>query len=149
MRTFLPFVLLISACSARPNPVQDEADIRALIAQVERANIEGDVETWVAAFDDPFWYMPAYQGVVTDRDSLVAMTRTAFESWEVDLSIDPREIKVEGNWAHVYSEIRATAVARDGSDSSDVNMKQLVVYHRSDAGWKISKLMISPNRWEM
>jgi len=149
MRILLVLALFITACSTGSDPEQDEADIRALIEQVATANIEGDVESWVGAFDDPFWYMPAYQTAVTNRDSLIAMTRTAFESWDVDVTIEPQDITIEGNWAHVYSEVRARAEAKDGSDSADVNVKQLVVYHRTENGWKISKLMISPNLWEM
>lgn len=149
MRIFLILALFLTSCSNRPDPAVDEQAILALIEQMETANRTGDTETWLGSFDDPFWYMPAYQGAVTSRDSLRAMTEQAFSSWDVDVSIEAQELRVSQDWAHAYSEVRGTAMSKDRTDSATVNLKQLAVYRRTEAGWKISKLMLSPNLWDM
>jgi len=41
------------------------------------------------------------------------------------------------------------AVSPNRADSAHIDLKQLVVYHRAAEGWKISRLMINANQWEM
>lgn len=141
-------VFFLGACTS-PDPTADESAIRDLVDQVARANNEGDADAWLDAWDDPFWYMPSYQEVVTNRDSLEAMTRAAFAGWSTDITIEPQDIDVQGDWAHVHSEVRGLAISPDASDSAHIDLKQLVVYHRTAEGWKISRLMINSNKWEM
>lgn len=144
----LLITILVSACSTS-DPAEDEAAIRNLIDRVAQANNDGDADAWLAAWDTPFWYMPSYQEVVTNRDSLEAMTRAAFAGWSTDISIEPQDIDIQGDWAHVHSEVRGLAVSPDKADSAHIDLKQLVVYHRTDAGWRISRLMINANHWDM
>ncbi len=149
----LGLLLMLPACTTAPADVPDraadEAAIRALITSVEQANNAGDADAWLDAWDDPFWYMPAYQPVVTNRDSLEQMTRAAFAGWSSDISIEPQHLDIRGDWAHVHSEVRGLAVSPDRADSAHIDLKQLVVYHRTVEGWKISRLMINANHWDM
>ncbi len=132
------------------NTHEDELEaIRSLIESVEAANNEGDVDAWVGSFDDPFWYLPSFSPAVTDRDSLRAMTAAAFSGWKTDIEILVGDIQVEGYWANVYSEVRGIAVSPDKSDTANVDVKQLVVYRKTDAGWKISRMMNNPNDYDM
>lgn len=149
----LLLVLLFGACTlgacTSPDPATDEEAIRGLIASMETANNQGDADAWLGNWDDPFWYMPAYQPAVTNRDSLEAMTRTAFAGWSSDISIEPQDIQIRGDWAHAHSEVRGLAVSPDRTDSAHIDLKQLVIYHRTAQGWKISRLMINANQWNM
>lgn len=144
------FCLLLAACAQDATTHEDDLDaIRSLIESVEAANNEGDVDTWVGSFDDPFWYLPSFSPAVTNRDSLRAMTAAAFSGWQADIEILVGDIQVEGYWANVYSEVRGIAVSPDKSDTANVDVKQLVVYHKTGDGWKISRMMNNPNEYDM
>lgn len=144
------FCLLFSACAQDAGTHEGDLDaIRSLIESVETANNEGDVDAWVGSFDDPFWYLPSFSPVVTNRDSLRAMTAAAFSGWKADIEILVGDIQVEGYWANAYSEVRGIAVSPDKSDTANVDVKQLVVYHKTGEGWKISRMMNNPNNYDM
>jgi ketosteroid isomerase-like protein len=112
---------------------------------MESANNEGNVDLWVEGFDEPAWYLPPFGEAVTSRDGLREVAARGFAGWQTTISIEPRSIRVSGDWADVYSEVRGHAVSRSSNDSVAVNVKQLVVYRRTPDGWKISRLMINPN----
>lgn len=137
--------LIFSGCANRPSLEADTAAVRALIEQMERANNDGDVETWVSSFDDPAWYLPPFGEAVTTQSGLREVAEAGFSSWRSTISIDPKSIRVHGDWADAYSEVRGISVSPLGDDTVRIDVKQLAVYRRTVDGWRISRMITNTN----
>ncbi len=144
-----PFLLLAGAVacgSADETRQADEDAIRALIRATQTANNAGDVEAWVALFEDDAVYMPPMARDVTTRVGLRQVAETGFSTWASQVRMTPAEVVVSGDWA--FARMRVTGMARrkDGTDSVAVDLKEIVIYHRQpDGGWRISRLIANTN----
>jgi len=133
--------------AAPPPPVEaDTQAIRNLIARTAAMNNDGDVEGWVALFEDGAVYMPSGQPAVTTREGLREIASAGFTSWRSQIDLVPDEIIVAGDWAFARSTVTGTVTPAGGGDASPVDLKQLVVYHRQpDGTWRIARLIGNTN----
>lgn len=150
----LPIALIASAALAHvaapaaaqvtTGPDEDVAAIASLIEAVEAANNAGDVEAWVALFAEDAVYMPPGVPAVTTRPELVEIARAGFMN-DAAIEIEPLEIHVLGDWAFARSNVGGT-ITLDGSGAVvTIDVKQLVIYHREAAGWRIARLINNAN----
>lgn len=127
---------------ADPDAV-DRAAIRALIEATETANNAGDVEAWVALFDDDAVYMPPSTPTISTREGLVEIAEAGFRH-DADVDIEPLEIGVTGDWAWARTRVTGTVIVAGSGEVVDVNSRQIVIYRRDEDGrWKIARLIIN------
>lgn len=145
-----PLLLLIAvclcSCSGRGDSQSDIEAIRAVIEQTQTMNNEGNVEGWIALFDDGAVYMPPGQPSVTTREGLRAAARAGFTSWRTQVRITPDEIVPDGDWAFARNRVSGTATPIAGGPSVAIDGKQIVLYRRQpDGSWKIARLIANSN----
>ena len=136
------------AADSRERPVDtsaDEAAILDLITQAEVANNAADTLGWVALFSSDAVYMAPGMQEVTSREGLIQVAETGFGRYSVQISTEPKEIVVMGDWAFARSRVTGTANPRAGGEQSAIDVKQLVVYQRTEDGWKIARMMNNSN----
>jgi len=110
------------------------------------ANNAGDVEGWVALFEDDAVYMPAGQPAVTSRVDLQAIASAGFSSWRSDIRITADEIVLMGDWAFARARMTGTATPTGGGSPASIDLKEIVIYRRQSAGdWKIARLISNTN----
>ena len=111
-------------------------------------NNVGDVEGWVALFEKGAVYMAAGQPAVTTREGLRDVAQAGFSSWRSNIQITPDEIVLSGDWAFARSHISGSVAPIAGGESIQIDMKQIVLYHRQpDGGWKIARLIGNSNTY--
>ena len=136
---------LLSCASPADRPA-DPAPIQALMRTTAEMNNAGDVEGWVALFDEGAVYMPPGMPPVTTREGLRDVARAGFTSWRSEIEIVPEEIVVLGAWAFARDRVTGTATPRAGGESVSIDMKQIVIYRRQpDGRWMIARLIGNSN----
>lgn len=132
--------------SVQTDSAADEAAIRDLIQQTAAFNNQADSLGWVSLFDDEAVYMAPDMPAVTTEAGLRSVASSGFGDYQADVSIEPAEIVILGDWAFARSVVTGTVTARAGGDVIPVDVKQLVLYRRqADGSWKIARLMINSN----
>jgi uncharacterized protein (TIGR02246 family) len=149
-QTIVAIVALASgACtgtSVQTDSAADEAAIRDLIQQTAAFNNQADSLGWVSLFDDEAVYMAPDMPAVTTEAGLRSAASSGFGDYQADVSIEPREIVILGDWAFARSTVTGTVTARADGEVIPVDVKQLVLYRRqADGSWKIARLMINSN----
>jgi uncharacterized protein (TIGR02246 family) len=140
-------VLLLALASPlggqEPDSAADREAIRAVIERTEAANNAGDVEAWVALFDDGAVYMAPGSPTVDTREGLVEIARMGFRH-QADIDIQPVEIRVAGEWAFARSRVTGTVTLADSGDVVEVDTRQIAIYHRDGQGrWRIARLIMN------
>lgn len=136
---------LVVPAWAQDDPAPAEADIRALIEEVEAANNAGDVERWVGLFAEDAVYMPPNAPAVTTRDGLVEAAQAGFRH-DAAIDIEPVEIEVHGDWAFARTAVTGTVTLQESRDVVPIDVKQIVIYRKGDDGrWKIARLIGNSN----
>jgi uncharacterized protein (TIGR02246 family) len=143
----LAIALLVGgACTSPEDPAVAERQIRALIEQTVQANNAGNVEEWVALFEDGAVYMPAGQPAITTREDLRAIAQAGFSQATVNATMTADEIVVMGDWAFARLGVTGTATPAEGGDIATFDLKEIALYHRQDDGtWKIARLILNSN----
>jgi len=148
-RVFAVLAPLAAACAAprvSSDPAADSVAIRALIDRTEAANNRGDVDAWVALFENDAVYMPPGSPAVTTRAGLRDVATAGFSRFAAAIEIVPAELVVLGDWAFARSRVTGRATPKGGGTPVPIDMKQLVVYHRHPAaGWRIARLINNSN----
>ncbi len=139
--------LTFSAC--QPAADRTEADVEAIRAVVNRAseiNKAGDTAAWVDLFAEGAVLMPADEGEITTRQNLEAYKQRGFDRFNTDITIDPVEIEVLGDWAFVRTRVTGTLNPKDEGDSVPVDCKEIAIFRRqSDGAWKLWRLIGNSN----
>lgn len=137
----------LAGCNqAGHDPSADEAAIRELIRQTAATNNAADTLGWVELFEDTAVYMAPGMPEVTGRDGLVDIAAAGFGQYAAAVEIAPVEIEILGDWAFARSRVSGNVTPRAGGDPIDVDVKQLVLYHRQpDGTWRIARLIINSN----
>jgi len=146
---FLTVTALIPGC--RPEDVRtdggdDREAIRALVSRTEAMNNSRDAIGWASLFTPDAVYMPPGLEAITSHQELVAIAETAFRTNSVSISIEPQEIEIFGDWAFARSRVTGMVAPRAGGDGSVIDMKQLVLYRKTEDGWRIARLVNNSNR---
>jgi uncharacterized protein (TIGR02246 family) len=141
---------MLVACQAaapRADRVADSSAIQALNDRATAANNTGDIESWVALFENGAIYMPPGSPEVTTVEGLREAARAGFSRYAADIRIVPTELRILGDWAIGRSHVTGSVRPKAGGDSIPIDIKQLVIYRRqNDGSWRISRMMNNSNR---
>lgn len=119
--------------------------IRSLIQTTEATNNVGDVEGWVRLFADDAVYMAPGSPSVTTKKGLIEVAKAGFRH-QASIEIEPLEIRVCENWAFARTRVSGRVTVAETEEIVPVNVKQIVVYSRTDNGaWKIARLISNSN----
>lgn len=125
---------------------RDEAAIREVIARMEAANNEGDVDAWVGQFAPHAVYMPPGSPAVTTRAGLREIAETGFTQARTDVALTPVEVEVEGDSAFARVDVEGTATVLEDGSTIAIDMKELVVLGRQpDGAWRIRRMIANRN----
>lgn len=124
------------------------ADQRAIVDLIQRTQVSnnaGDVEAWVALFADDAVYMAPGAPAVTTRRGLREVAAAGFRH-RADIAIDPVEIVVTGPWAYARTRVGGTVTVHPTGEVVAVDVKQIVIYRRTESGaWRIARLISNSN----
>lgn len=148
--SWIALAILTGCGGSAPPPSETttaaEAAIRDLIARTEAANNAADTLAWVDLFEPGAVYMPPGAPAITTRAGLEEIAAAGFGPNAADISIEPEEIVVAGDWAFARNEVRGEVTSRADGTVYPVDVKQLVVYHRqADGTWKIARFIGNAN----
>lgn len=116
-----------------------------LIQRTAQANNAGDVEEWVGLFAEGAVYMPPGAPAVTTRRGLVEIAEAGFRH-DSEIEIEPMEIVVTGPWAYARNEVSGTVTIDPTGEEVTVDVKQIVIYRRTESGeWRIARLISNSN----
>ena len=124
---------------------EEQKAIADLVQRTAEANNAGDVEAWVALFADDAVYMAPGAPAVTTTQGLREVAEAGFRH-QADIRIVPLEITVTGSWAFARNSVGGTVVVHPSGEVVDIDVKQVVIYHREGAGeWRIARLISNSN----
>jgi len=140
-------LLACDAPARQHDSVADSTAIRALIDHATAANNAGDIDGWVALFEEGAVYMPPGSPEVTTRDSLRATATAGFTRFDADIQMTPVELVVLGDWAFSRVHVTGSVEAKAGGAAIPIDIKQLTLYHRQpDRSWLLARLINNSNR---
>lgn len=144
--SFALMLALTTAVARAQDATNDEAAIRALIEETRQANNAGDVERWVALFDDEAVYMAPGAPAVTTREDLIQVAEAGFRN-RASIEIEPVEIHVSSEWAFARTEVSGSVKVAGTGEVVPVDVKQLIVYRRDPAAgeWRIARMISNSN----
>lgn len=123
----------------------EQSAIVDLIRRTAEANNAGDVDAWVALFDDDAVYMAPGAPAVTTRRGLREVAEAGFRH-RADIDIEPVEIVVTGPWAYARNRVTGTVEVHPTGEVVTVDVKQVVIYRRAESGdWRIARLISNSN----
>lgn len=97
-------LIILFGCSRPDGPAQqdysqDVEAINALLAEHVEAVNSGDVDVNLAGMTEDFIYLPPDQPLMRGRDTLEAMLRPFYDSFNAEIKMIPEETVVAGDWA--------------------------------------------------
>ena len=144
--SFLMTLPMLSVVGQDSKRTADVAAIEALIQNVQAANNAGDVDAWVALFAENAVYMAPGAPPVETKDELIEVARAGFVH-DADITIEPVEIQVLGEWAFARTQVSGTVRLHNSDDVVAVDVKQLAIYEKQQSrGWKIARLIMNSNK---
>lgn len=124
---------------------EEQQAIVDVIRRTAAANDAGDVEAWVELFAEDAVYMPPGSPPVTTREGLAEVAEAGFRH-DTDIEIEPVEIVVTGPWAFARNRVSGTVTVASTGEEVTVDVKQIVIYERTDSGeWRIARLISNSN----
>lgn len=137
----LVFVWLLGTVLPCVAQADDQAAIRAVIAEVQRANNAGDVDAWVGQFAADAVYMPPGGPTVQSLDGLRAVAEAGFRH-QADIRIAAKDILVSGDLAVARTQVTGSVRLHGSGEVVAVDARQLVAYRKdSDGRWRIVRMM--------
>lgn len=139
--------LTASPIGAQESPrwTGEQQAIADLVQRTAAANNAGDVEAWVALFAEDAVYMAPGSPPVTTTSGLVEVAEAGFRN-RADVEIEPAEIVVTGRWAYARNRVRGSVEVASTGEVVTVDVKQLVIYRRTESGgWRIARMISNSN----
>ncbi|MDH4046165.1 MAG: nuclear transport factor 2 family protein [Gemmatimonadota bacterium] len=124
----------------------DSSAVAAVIGKLQAANNAGDVEAWVALFDDGAVYMPPGSPAVATRESLRQIAIAGFGQAQANVTLTPVEITIAGDWAFARVAVGGDVTLTADGRNLRIDMKEIAIFHRqSDGGWRVARLINNRN----
>ncbi len=145
------FLLIASSACApeepvEPMPTRDTSEanlssIRAAVADFMQSYNSGDVERFVALFDDDAIRFPPNSQPIEGIDRIRANTITIFETYDRDVTVNLIESRFSGDFAITRGTwaVRLTPKSDGGETSEDVGSWLNVSVRGEDGRWRISR----------
>lgn len=125
---------------------RDVAAIRAVVDRAQDANNAGNIEEWVALFEEGAVYMPPGMNPVTTRQGLQDAAISGFSRYRSNIRIAVEEIEIWGDWAYARTTITGTATPYGDGNPVQIDMKALQILRRQpDGSWKVSRYINNRN----
>ena len=126
---------------------RDEQAIRSVIATWMEASAAGDLERVLALMDDDVVFLGAGRPPMRGKNGFAAANKAMEGRVRVEGTADIQEIRVSGDWAYVWNQLKVTMRPLDGGTPTHLSGPALSVFRKkSDGAWLIYRdaNMISP-----
>lgn len=144
----LAFLALASAAcapGASPDTAADAAALRTFIDRATEINNAMDAAAWADLFAEGAIFMPEGEPEISGSNELQASAQRWFDEFTPNITIDPVEIEVLGDWAFIRTRITGSLTRKTG-EQVPIDMKEIAIYRRQpDASWKLWRLIGNGN----
>jgi len=126
---------------------RDEQAIRSVIATWMEASAAGDLERVLALMDDDVVFLGAGRPPMRGKNGFAAANKAMEGRVRVEGTAEIQEIRVSGDWAYVWNQLKVTMRPLDGGTPTHLSGPALSVFRKkSDGAWLIYRdaNMISP-----
>jgi len=135
----MSFGLVLAGCAVEQpgsDSAADEAALRALAAAALEAEVNEDLEAWLATVADDAILLTD-DGVVRGKGALRERFMSSFANFDWEGSWSLEEIEISGDLAVMWGPIETILIARDGSSHSHTAGHHFDSARRqSDGSWK-------------
>ncbi len=152
MRPRLVAILLLTGCTggAPPATVDVEADraaIRARVAEAVAAHNAADAEAWASVTADDFVLMVDGAPTIQGRAEILEWISEFYATNTVsDMTAEPVEIEVAGDWAYYRGHFSAMLTPSAGGEPVPLDGKEIVIWRRQpDGAWLASRAIFNSN----
>jgi len=118
----------------------DEREIRDLVSTWMAATKAGDVETVLSLMTDDAIFLVPGKPVMRKTDyAAAARAQAAGQAPQFDGTSEIREIKVLGDWAFMWTQLKVVATPRDGSPPTTRSGYTLTLLTKQDGQWRLAR----------
>lgn len=144
-RLSLSALVLLGAahCVDRPNaPPPDTSGVERVLEEIISADNRGDVEAIARLYAADAMLIPPGGPPVAGREAILRRYRQGFSQFSMEVSFQPAETVVAGDWAYNMGRTSGTLSWRDDRPPTPLNDDYLMVLRRSpDGNWQIFRLI--------
>ena len=126
---------------------RDEQAIRSVIATWMEASAAGDLARVLALMDDDVVFLGPGRPPMRGKDGFAAANKAMAGRARVEGTAETQEIRVVGDWAYVWNQLKVTMRPLDGGAPTHLSGPALSVFRKkSDGAWVIYRdaNMITP-----
>ena len=126
---------------------RDEQAIRSVIATWMEASAAGDLARVLALMDDDVVFLGPGRPPMRGKDGFAAANKAMEGRARVEGTAETQEIRVVGDWAYVWNQLKVTMRPLDGGAPTHLSGPALSVFRKkSDGAWVIYRdaNMITP-----
>lgn len=118
----------------------DEQQIRQLVATWMTATRDGDVETVLSLMADDVVFLVTGQPPMRKADfAAAARAQASGDAPKVDGSSAIQEIRIVGDWAFMWQQLKVTATPPGGGPPTVRAGHTLTVFNKEDGRWVLSR----------
>ncbi len=151
MRSRIIATFLLAGCAGGATPTVDvEADraaIRAKVAEAVAAHHAADADAWASVTTDDFVLMADGSPTVTGRAAILEWIKAFYAANTIsNMTIEPVEIEIAGDWAYYRGRISATLTPKAGGTPVPMDAKEIAIWRRqADGTWLASRAIFNSN----
>jgi uncharacterized protein (TIGR02246 family) len=124
----------------------DKAAIAELIGEYSASLNAGDIDRWLAIWDEEAIQMPPDERPVFGREKLRERNGKYLDKYHFAMAIDIQEIHVFDGWAYSRVFYTATLTRKEPGDDAFLDGKALAIHKRQDDGsWRLYRDCFSYN----
>ncbi len=122
------------------NDESDEAQIRKLVTTWLAANAAGDIDAVLELMtDDVVFLTPGQPPMSKQRFAALSKASTGSAGISIEGDSKIQEVKVLGDWAFMWTQLRVVAKPKDGSDDIERAGHTLSILRKENGEWKIAR----------
>ena len=122
-----------------------EADIEAVrevVSQVDATLTAGDLDGWMALWDDYGVELPPLQPVLVGKEAIRERDGEFLANNTTQIRSTVEDVQFAGDWAYVRDSYTESWTPKEGGDTTSVVGKSVYVLRRqTDGSWKIYSLI--------
>ena len=126
-----------------------EADIAAIEyvqSQYCTAMETGDLKSWLSLHADDMVKMAPTAPATYGIEDLRACTKPLFDAFAIEMDFNPKEIKVNGDWASAHGTFSATMTPKAGGELLYMDAKTIsILMRQADGSWKFARNCYNSN----
>jgi uncharacterized protein (TIGR02246 family) len=124
---------------SEPDVAEVTAEIEALWEEYAAANVAGDVDRYLALWDENGIQMPGGSPAIEGIENIRSRKVAGFEKWDItSMTITNLEVEVVGDWAYVRGTYQSTRTPVVGGDTEQIDGKYMTILRKQpDGSWKL------------